>query len=224
MSERISSVRLTKISVLAALYVVTGFIPISIFIGAASFLALNVIMTPTIAFMLAPADAFLAALIGGVISFYVNPGQAMFGLPTILLPIAGSTFGSLAIHSNKQGKLAGVSFLVIAIGAYLVVNYPFPFFVTPHTLALGLLTYGLFRGLTPMKVKVPLYAFVATMCEQGMMMIFAVHMLKLPWEVFIGILPLMVYERVVATVGATLLILALIRVYPTIIPSDTYQA
>jgi hypothetical protein len=220
MSKTISSVRLTKIGLFAALYVVTGFIPISIFIGSASFLALNIVITPIIAFLLFPADALVASLIGGLIGFYVNPGQAMFGLPSILLPIAGSTFGSLSIHSGKTGKIAGMFFLLIAIGAYLSVNYPFPFFVLPHILAFSLLSYGLLRGLTKISVKVPLYAYITTMCEQGMMMIFAVHLLDLPWEVFIGILPLMIFERVIATTGSTLLILALTRTFPTIIPHN----
>jgi len=46
------------------------------------------------------------------------------------------------------------------------------------------------------------------------MMIFAVHLLGLPWQAFVGILPLMIYERLIGTIGSTLLILALIKLIP----------
>ena len=71
---------------------------------------------------------------------------------------------------------------------------------------------SLFQKMTPFYVKMLLYAYVSTMAEQGMMMIFAVHLLGLPWQLFVGILPLMLYERIIATIGATLIILALIRI------------
>ena len=60
-----------------------------------------------------------------------------------------------------------------------------------------------------------MFAYVSTMCEQGMMMIFAVHLLGLPWQVFPGILPLMVYERVIGTIGATFIVFGLVRFVPT---------
>ena len=52
------------------------------------------------------------------------------------------------------------------------------------------------------------------MCEQGMMMIFAGRLLGLPWQVFPVILPLMFYERIVASVGVAMIILVLIKTVP----------
>lgn len=47
------------------------------------------------------------------------------------------------------------------------------------------------------------------------MMIFAVHLLGLPWQVFPGILPLMVYERVIGTIGASFIAFGVARFAPT---------
>jgi hypothetical protein len=184
------------------------------FIGAPSFLALNLIITPVMAILLLPSEALFASLFGGIISFYVAPMQAMFGPYTILLPVAGATFGSLTYHKGKVGALLSALFLSIAISAYLVRNYPFPYFVVPHSIALVVALLSSFKRMTPMRLKIPMYAYVSTLAEQGMMMIFAVHLLGLPWQVFQGILPLMLYERAVGTVGSALIILALLKTMP----------
>ena len=210
--EELRTRQLARIGVFSALYGVLSLVPISVFIGAPSFLALNIIITPVIALLLNPIEAFFTSLFGGIIAFYIAPFQAMFGPYTILLPVAGSTFGSLAFHKGKTGGLAAASFLAIAISAYLVKNFPFPYFIIPHSAALLAALLASFKKMTLISLKMPLYAFVSTMCEQGMMMIFAVHLIGLPWQAFVGILPLMVYERLLGTTGATLLSISLIKV------------
>ena len=208
------SLMISRIGIFASLYAVTSFIPISFFIGAPSFLALNLVMTPTMAILLSPVEALFASLFGGVISFYLSPAQAMFGPFSILLPMAGATLGSLAFHNRKIGGILTGGFLGIAIFAYLVRNSPFPFFVSPHIVALGIVSLSIVKGMTPLKYKVPLYAFVSTMVEQGMMMIFAVYLLGLPWQVFVGILPLMIYERLIGAIGGVLIIFAVLKAIP----------
>jgi len=206
------ALRASRIGVFASLYIITSLVPISMFIGAPSFLALNIIITPTLAMLLSPLDALFASLFGGVIAFYIAPSQAMFGPYTVLLPVTGATFGSLTYHKSRSGTFASSLFLAFAISAYLIKNYPFPYFVIPHLVAIVVAILSLFQKMTPFYVKMLLYAYVSTMAEQGMMMIFAVHLLGLPWQLFVGILPLMLYERIIATIGATLIILALIRI------------
>ena len=208
-----TSLKTARASIFAALYVVTSLIPISTFIGAPSFLSLNLIITPVMAFLLAPSEALISSIIGGLISLYLSPTQAMFGPITILLPVSGATLGSLAVHKGKLGKLAAAGFLTASMLAYLTRNHSFPYFVSPHTLALCILAYGTVREMTPLKLKAPINAFVSTMCEQGMMMIFATHLLHLPAQIFSGILPLMLYERIVATIGASIIIIAIIRTF-----------
>lgn len=206
--------RASKIGVFASLYVVTSLVPISMFIGAPSFLALNLIITPVMAILLSPVEAFFASIFGGVIAFYVAPSQAMFGPYTILLPIMGATLGSLTYHKSKLGATATSIFLATAITAYLVKNHPFPYFVVPHLVAIAFTLAAAFRKMTPLHLKMPLYTYVSTMIEQGMMMIFAVHLLGLPWQVFVGVLPLMIYERIVGTIGAAVVIVSLLKILP----------
>jgi len=208
------ALRASRIGVFAALYAATGLIPVSMFIGAPSFLALNLIITPAIAILLSPFEALFASFFGGIIAFYVAPMQAMFGPYTILLPVAGATFGSLTYHKAKLGATISALFLMVAISAYLIKNYPFPFFIVPHSLAIVLALLSSFKRMTPLPAKIPIYVYVSTMAEQGMMMIFAVHLLGLPWQVFPGILPLMIYERAIGTIGSALIILALIKAIP----------
>lgn len=207
----VKAVRTAKIGVFAALYVATSLIPISIFIGAPSFLALNLIITPVIAVLLSPVEALFASLFGGIIAFYVAPMQAMFGPYTILLPVVGATFGSLAYHKTKLGALTTSLFLITAISAYLVKNYSFPYFVAPHSIALILVLISLIKRMTPIHMRIPIYAYISTMTEQGMMMIFAVHLLGLPWQAFVSILPLMIYERIIGTLGGVLIVFPIIR-------------
>ena len=215
--NKAKSLRIARIGVFSALYVVTSLIPISMFIGAPSFLSLNLIVTPTIAAILSPTEALFAAVLGGTIALYFIPGQAMFGPFTILLPVAGATFGSIAFHKQKTGALAPSIFLAIAILTYLIKNYMFPYFIIQHTLAIILASIScLLNKRKSFRILLALYAFVSTMCEQGMMMIFAVHLLCLPWQAFIGILPLMIYERLIGTAGGTILIIALQKFFPNI--------
>ena len=203
--------RASRIGIFASLYAVTSFLPISMFIGAPSFLALNIIITPAIAILLPPLEALFTALFGGIIAFYVAPMQAMFGPYTILLPLSGATFGSLTYHKAKVGAFTSSIFLAFAISAYLIRNYPFPYFVIPHLIAIIVAVVSGCKKMTPPHLKIPLCAYVSTMTEQGMMMIFAVHLLGLTWQLFVGILPLMIYERIVATISGSLLIFALYK-------------
>lgn len=210
----VKALKTAHIGVFAALYAATSLIPISMFIGTPSFLALNLVITPIIAILLSPREALFASLFGGIIAFYIAPMQAMFGPYTILLPVAGATLGSLTYHKTKLGASIGVLYLVVAIFAYLIKNYSFPYFIIPHSLAVILALVSSFKSMTPLHVKIPMYTYVSTMCEQGMMMILAVHLIGLPWEVFPGILPFMIYERIIGTVGGAMIIFALMKAVP----------
>jgi len=215
--NKAKSLRIARIGVFSALYVVTSLIPISMFIGAPSFLSLNLIVTPTIAAILPPTEALFAAIFGGTIALYLIPGQAMFGPFTILLPVAGATFGSLAFHKQKTGALAASIFLATAISAYLIKNYAFPYFIIPHILAIILASISPLFNKRNFRILAAQCAFISTMCEQGMMMIFAVHLLCLPWQAFVGILPLMIYERLIGTIGGAMLIITLQKFFPNIL-------
>lgn len=201
------SKELTLISILATLYAVTGLISISPFIGAPSFLGLNLLIVPVIALTLQPQHAFMSAMTGGLLGLMLASSQAMFGPLSVLLPVIGATLGSLTYNDRPRGDLWTAIFLGLAIAIYAGRGGSL-LFVVPHILAViaSILVNRQDR------YRIPLTVFASTICEQGMMMILAVLVLGLPGPAFIGILPLMLYERTVATIGGTLLVLGIKRV------------
>jgi len=81
----------------------------------------------------------------------------------------------------------------------------FPYWVIPHIVG-AIIVGGLnFKNPIPDKVKIPLYAFISTICEQATMLIGALFILSLPWTIFAAAFPLMLYERLIGTIGGTLL-------------------
>jgi hypothetical protein len=207
------SLRIARIGIFAALYAATSLVPISMFIGAPSFLALNLIITPAIAILLSPIEAFWVSLIGAVISLYIAPFQVMFGPFTVLLPVAGSTLGSLSYHKPRTGGIVFV-YLVSVVFLYLIARPEFPYWIVPH-IAAAIFAGSLSLTNSPaQKIRIPLYAFVSTICEQATMLLCAVYILSLPWVVFATAFPLMLYERFAGTIGGTLIAYSLLRTMP----------
>jgi len=207
-------VQITKIAVLAALYVVLSFIPVSMFIGAGSFLSLSMIITPVIAVLLHPFEALVCSCLGGLIVVILNTGSAMFGIFTVLLPIAGAVCGSLFVYT-KKGSFLTMVFLGATILYYLYSRGSFIFWIIPHVLAL-LLLLGI-SFLEKMILKTMASPFISTMCEQSAMLLLAINVLQLPVIVFQVAFPLMLYERTFATIGGILVLLALKRVEPNLL-------
>lgn len=202
-----------RIGIFAALYVVTSLVPVSMFIGAPSLLALNLVITPSIAILLSPLEAFVTSLIGSFVALYIAPFQVMFGPFTVLLPVTGSTLGSFAYHKPKTGGVVLV-YLVIVVFFYLNAIPEFPYWIAPHIVA-AVLAGGLsLVNLPTQKIRIPIYAFVSTICEQATMLLCAVYILSLPWMVFATAFPLMLYERFIGTTGGTLIAHSLLRIMP----------
>jgi len=202
---RSRAVRATRIGLFAALYTITSLIPISVFVGASSVLSLNLVITPAIAILLTPVDAGSAALLGGLLSLWVAPYQAMFGVGTILLPVVGASLGSLSFHKPKVGSTISGMFMISIVLSYLAVRPEFPYWIVPHVSAIFFSFVTVFFPST--KVRIVFCSFNATMCEQAAMLFQAVYFLRLPVIMFITAFPLMLYERLVGTIGATFLVL-----------------
>ena len=203
------ALRASRIGVFAGLYAVTSLIPISMFIGASSLLSLNLIVTPAIAILLTPIEAGAAALIGGLLALWISPWQAMFGPTTVLLPFAGAFLGSVVFHKRKIGSPLAAIFLAAVAVSYLASRSEFPYWIAPHIVAIILAGVSMFS--TPLRIRVPLNAFVATMCEQAAMLVQAVYVLQLPATVFMTAFPLMLYERAVGAIGGALLVHGIVR-------------
>lgn len=205
----VKSRRLSLMAMLSTVYVICTSIPVSPFIGANSLLTLNLIIVPTIALILNPVEAFITSLIGSLISLWVVPMALanVFGPSAILLPILGSTLGS--ISKRRFGNIMVTFYLSLCILAFIYVIREFPFWTIPHALAAILCLIS--GNIKNYRLKIFLTAFVSTMCEQAIMMILAVYQVQLPWQVFVAAFPLMIYERVLATIGGSILTLALIK-------------
>lgn len=201
-----------KMGLLASLYAVTSVVPVSIFIGASSLLTLNLIITPLIAILLPPLNAVATAIIGGLLALWIAPAQAIFGPTTLFLPIAGAFFGSLLFYKSKLGSIASSGFLLVIITLYLMARQTFPYWIFPHLLAASFAFFMLF--LKSLRKKIFVTVYVSTMCEQAAMLLQAVYILQLPAEVFMSAFPLMLYERLIATVGSFLLIESLRQLWP----------
>ena len=202
----------SRIGVFAALYATTSLVPISIFIGASSFLSLNLVITPTIAVLLSPIEAGCAALIGALLALWIAPHQAMFGPTTVLLPLVGAVCGSLVFRKIKLGALVSGFFLIGVVASYLVARGQFPYWIAPHALTIVLM--GISSLMTPLRIRVVLGSFVATIFEQAAMLIQAVYVLQLPVIAFATAFPLMLYERIIATLGASLIVLGIAKFTP----------
>jgi len=204
------ALKASRVGVFAGLYAVTSLVPVSVFIGASSMLSLNLIITPCIAILLTPIEAAAAALIGGLLALWIAPWQAMFGPTTVLLPFMGAFLGSLVFHKRKIGAPLATSFLIAVVMFYLASRSEFPYWITPHIVAIILAGVSMFS--IPLKIRIPLSAFVATMCEQAAMLIQAVYVLQLPYVVFMTAFPFMLYERFIGAIGGTLIAYSLFHV------------
>lgn len=202
--------RISLMAMLSVVYVICTFIPISPFIGGPSLLTLNLIIVPMIALTLNPIEAFITSLIGGLITLWVVPMALanIFGPSVLLLPVLGSTMGSLSKY--KAGKIIVGPYLVFCIFAFIHAIPEFPYWITPHMLAVILCPVAEF--IKNIKLKVTITAFVSTMCEQAIMMILAVYQVQLPWQVFAAAFPFMIYERALAVIGGSILTLAVSRI------------
>lgn len=216
MSHKFTTKTISLISILSALYVITGFIPISMFIGAQSFLALSIIVIPIIAYLLNPIEALTSTLIAGTILLAINPGSQVFGILTILLPTFGATMGSLIFRRKNQTKYIPLIFIIITIIFYTYQRPDFIWWIIPHTIAVIILILS--NYIEP-KLTIPLFTFASTMAEQSIMLILAITVLNLPTIAFQTAFPLMLYERLTATMGSTIVLYSIKRIIPELIPT-----
>ncbi|RLE54126.1 MAG: hypothetical protein DRJ30_05715 [Candidatus Methanomethylicota archaeon] len=199
-----SSKNLTLMALLSALYASLTLIPISPFIGGPSLLSLNLIIIPVLAYFLNPLEAFISSIIGGLASMWLPSAlSGVFGPFAILLPICGSTLGSL--YKYGVGRIIVAFYLFICIIGYLARVPQFPYWILPHSIALLLCIFSMLKELKR-RLSFFLNAYIATMCEQSIMMILASYLLSLPAEIFAIAFPLMIYERLAATIGGFILI------------------
>jgi len=199
--------------ILASLYAVLAIVPLSAFIGAASIISFAICIAPIIGIVLGPLRGFVFGLIGGVLAtmlLMVTPFNLYLLMPTMILgPAFAGLFVGLLVHSKQVRKYYVTAlFLVSIIGLFLVPRFDAWIFMTPYILAvivvLLLPIMGIKfdlekKGVSKYLQFIP-FTFVGAMLDHSMMAMGSVYILGLDAGLFIGIFPLMLIERTIATI------------------------
>jgi hypothetical protein len=204
--------------ILAALYAVLAIVPLSAFIGAASIISFAICIAPIMGIVLGPLRGFVFGLIGGVIAamlLIVMPFNLYLIMPTIILgpAFAGLFVGFLVHIKSLKGYYFTALFLVTIIGLFLIPRFEAWIFMTPYVLAvivslclpiLGIKFDLEKKGISKYLQFLP-FTFIGAMLDHSMMAMGSVYLLGLEAGLFIGIFPLMLIERTIATiVGAVI--------------------
>ena len=204
-------------AVAAALYVVLNLIPIGMFIGAGGiFIPLSIIFVPVMAWLLEPREALIASIIGGLGSLIFNPsGTGTMGVFAIMVPVMAITVGSITLHM-KSLKLAATGWIIIEfVFYYAFYNGQATIFWGVHYAVASLCAIiGVIKRSNSPYYYVPSIA----MAENAALNVYSILIAGLPAELWQFIIISSIYERIIATVGAILLIKGLKKAIPQWVP------
>ncbi|MGY5873220.1 MAG: hypothetical protein RTV72_13300 [Candidatus Thorarchaeota archaeon] len=220
--------------ILVALYAILAVLPMSTFIGAggvSSLLSFAVCIAPLIGLILGSVRGLAYGFIAGIIATFIllpfGGGVYLLLPPTIFGPaIAGLFTGLLLKGETKIGPLLTAGYLFVIIIIFEIFKYEAWWFMLPYMLAaiIALVLQfkeikfdsnrsGIFRYLQ----LIP-FTFVGAILDHSMMAMGSVFLLDLPPVVgfsFALIFPLMILERIVATVLAALVGFVILKYFGT---------
>jgi hypothetical protein len=208
--------------ILASIYAVLAIVPLSAFIGAASIISFAICIAPIMGIILGPLRGFAFGLIGGVLAamvLMVTPFNLYLIMPTIIFgpAIAGLFVG---LSTQRLTKVANTSipgpfftaiYVLLIISLFLVARLEAWLFMTPYMLAVIVALCLQYVGIefdmdkegTSKYLQILPFTFLGAMLDHSMMAMGSVFLLGLEASLFIGIFPLMLLERTIATfVGA----------------------
>ncbi|MFX0108109.1 MAG: hypothetical protein ACFE7R_07490 [Candidatus Hodarchaeota archaeon] len=204
--------------ILAAVYAVSGFIPISAFLGSAGPLAqltLTICIAPLFGILLGPYRGFLFGLVAGLITAFL-PGISLF-VPTVIIGPAISGFlTGLCLKPRTRigsvevpGPLLTALYLIAIMILYLIPNSSAWWFMIYYGVAAVIAVSLQFspvifdsskKGFAAFLQVIPL-TLIGTMTDFSMMTMGAVYLLDIPAFVFgTVIFPFMLAERSAATI------------------------
>ena len=199
--------------ILAALYAVLAVVPLSAFIGAASIISFAICIAPIIGIILGPLRGFVFGLIGGILAailLMVMPFNLYLIMPTVILgpAVAGLFIGLIVHRTSKIGPLLTALFLVSIIGLFLVPRFEAWIFMTPYIVAVVValvlqvvgIEFDLDKTGASKYLQILPFTFLGAMLDHSMMAMGSVYLLNLDAGLFIGIFPLMLIERTIATI------------------------
>ena len=204
---QVTTIDLALTATLAAVYIISALFALTPFIGGPGFITLEIIMLPIIAYLLKPALATAAILVGVIGSTFFQIGfYQVFGLPGLLVPILAVLLGSVAFH-YRWGPIAPWAYILAGAVYYLAFSKGgTPVWLAPYTLAIVLLPVALGKR-DPYRLGI--LALYTAMSEQVTLNILSISLLNLTGSFWIGVTPLMFIERTIATLGGFAVIIAL---------------
>ncbi len=203
--------RTALVAVLVALFVVGNAIPIDAFIGGAGFITGGIILLPVIARLLRPKEAVVVAVLASVALFVFQLSIIpVFGYYGMLVPALGIVLGSIGFHKSYVYPM---SYVVFGAIWYLLFSRGTLFWLLPYFVVIAMTMVNQIRPFEVSKrLNVVLHSLNTTMCELVTLNIGSISLLHLPGELWTIITPFMLLERTLAVVGASSILLSLIRV------------
>lgn len=203
--------RTALIALLAALFVVGNAIPLDAFVGGAGFITGGIILLPVMARLLRPKEAVVVAVLASVALFVFQLSIIpVFGYYGMLVPAIGIVLGSVGFH---RSYLYPMSYVVFGALWYLLFSHGTLFWLLPYFIAIVMTVANQIRPFEPRKrLNVVLHSLDTTICELVTLNIGSISLLHLPGELWAIITPFMLLERALAVIGASSILLALIRV------------
>ncbi|MGY5853562.1 MAG: hypothetical protein RTU92_08370 [Candidatus Thorarchaeota archaeon] len=222
--------------ILVAVYAVLAFLPLSGFIGAggiASLLSFSILITPLFGIILGPFRGMVMGLIAGILATFfssiIGGGVYVIIPTTILSAMVTGLFVGLAVKSktkignfNLPGPVITALYLFVIVILYLIPKSAAWWFISPYILA-ALIALGL--QIKPLSfdpdasyerrlLQLLPFAFIGTMLDHTMMALGSVYILDLPADLFgYGIFPVMLIERIVATLICTVIATIVLNVF-----------
>lgn len=134
----------------------------------------------------------------------------VFGFYGMLIPATAMILGSLGFHKSY---LIPTAYVIFGLAWYVLFSGGTLFWLLPYLVLIGLaLVNQVSRFVRGGKWEVLLHSLAVTMCELVTMNVGSISILHLPGGLWLLITPVMYFERIVAVVGSTVILLALIRV------------
>ncbi|MHA1965943.1 MAG: hypothetical protein ACW97G_15300 [Candidatus Thorarchaeota archaeon] len=205
--------------ILAALYAVLAILPLSAFIGAASIISFAICIAPIIGIILGPLRGFAFGLMGGILAtivLMVTPFNLYLIMPTIIFgPAVAGLFTGLSVRRTTKfgsmripGPLITTLYLLMIISLFLIPRMEAWLFMTPYILAVIValclqivgIEFDLDKTGASKYLQIIPFTFLGAMLDHSMMAMGSVYLLGLEAGLFLGILPLMIVERTIATI------------------------
>ncbi len=198
---------LTLSAAFAAVYIVSTFIPVSVFIGGAGFITLEIVMVPVIAAILWPLPATITIIVGSLGTALFGTGvYPVFGFFGLLVPVIATVLGSLAFH-HRLGALFPWGYVLLGAVYYIAFSKGgTPLWLAPYAIVVFSLPITLKATGTRLIVFLSLYTAMSWQVTLNVLSISVAGLLDGFWT---GVTPLMFFERTVATAGGSAVIIAL---------------